>query len=64
MYGRAPSLGGSGGGKSTSDGSGVVIRNELIYLVSATSRFSSISSRSSMSRASAWVSLMIAKASV
>lgn len=60
MYGRLGSLGGSGGGsKSAIDGSGVVIRNELIYLASAISRFSSISSRSSMSRARLWVSLII-----
>lgn len=58
MYGRLGSLGGGrGGSKSAMDGSGVVMRNELIYLASAISRFSSISSRSSMSRASACVSL-------
>ena len=50
-------LGGTGGSQSASDGSGVASRKLWIYLVSATSRFSRISSRSSMRSASRVVSL-------
>jgi len=39
------------------EGSGVEILKEDMYLVSATSRFSRISSRSSMRSAKLWVSL-------
>lgn len=57
MYGRDGSAGGGGGIKSKIDGSGVVTRKELMYFVSEISRFSSISSRSSIRTASLWVSL-------
>ena len=43
--------------KSASDGSGVDIREEAMYLVSAISRWSRISSRSSMRKARCSVSL-------
>lgn len=64
MYGRGTPLGSLGsvivfgiGIKSAKEGSGVESLNELMYLVSAISRFSSISSRSSMSKANRSVSL-------
>lgn len=57
MYGLLGSAGGGGGTKSRIEGSGVVMRKELMYLVSEISRFSKISSRSSISRANLCVSL-------
>ena len=57
MYGLLGSVGGGGGTKSRIEGSGVVTRKELIYLVSEISRFSKISSRSSISSANLCVSL-------
>jgi len=64
MYGLLGSAGGGGGTKSKMDGSGVVTRKELIYFVSEISRFSRISSRSSIRRARRWVSLAISQIKV
>jgi len=61
MYGLLGSAGGRGRVKSSTEGSGVVMRNELMYLVSAISRFSRISSRSSMSNATRCVSLKVVR---
>lgn len=58
MWGRLGTTGGGVGTKSRTEGSGVVTRNELMYFVSAISKFSNISSLSSMSNASSCVSLM------
>lgn len=58
------SFGGTGGSQSAIDGSGVLSRKLWIYLVSATSRCSRTSSRSSIRSANRVVSLGVYLASI